>query len=120
MVGISGAEVFNTVGNTSFGYHSYPIVYFKDDEISTGVGWYIFETTIDYVPSSPIRLCGSKYWCEGGLQNWAYYGRIVNDYFRDFNGISMPASTGDPRKLKIDNGNEKRKQIIRYWRERDG
>jgi len=57
MVGIPADKIFNAVGPTSFGYHSYPIVYLTEEDIlgtlveSNGEGWYIFETTLRNLPS---------------------------------------------------------------------
>jgi hypothetical protein len=121
--GISASEVFNSVGNTSFGYHSYPIIWFDSDEIKgtpiegSGPGFYIFETTLDYVPDKPKKLNGSPYWVEGGIQNWLYFGSANEKFSSLFNGIKMPATgAGIDRKQRIDNSKLKRQRIIEFWR----
>jgi len=119
---VSAAEVFNAVGNTNFGYHSYPIVWLSvEDTIHTpvegfGAGWYIFETTIDFNPATPKKLNGSKYWCEGGLQNWLYSGVVRKNDSSQFNGIKMPVRAGSSGK-KINNSLKKRRDIIKYWKD---
>jgi len=114
--GIPASEVFNFVGNTSFGYHSYPCVYFKGDEADSGEGWYIFETTLDFLPDKPKKLNGSKYWCEGGIQNWLYFGSVKPEFATSFNGVTMPSTRASPQKMKIENNKEKREMIKKHWR----
>jgi len=126
MCGIPADKVFNTIGNTSFGYHSYPIVWMDvEDLVGTasegqGKGWYIYETTLDFLPTSPKKLKGSNYWCEGGLQNWKYFGVVRTLNYSTFNGVRMPAPAGDIRNKKIDNSERKRNAIIKYWRDSHG
>lgn len=125
--GVSGANVFNVVGNTAFGYHSYPVVWLSSQDIAgtpcenTGEGFYIFETTLDFVPAAPKKLNGSKYWAEGGLQNWLFYGSVKQEHSGLFNGITMPqtaSSASDKRKRPvIDNSKKKKKEINNYWKE---
>lgn len=124
MVGIPASQAFNAVGNTSFGYHSYPIVWFEDADLvgtpieGTGKGWYIFETTIDFIPDKPKRFISSQYWCEGGLQNWLYFGAVKNENKSDFNGVVMPSTgAGDIKRKRIEDSVEKRLMIIKHWKE---
>jgi transglutaminase-like putative cysteine protease len=123
MVGISASQAFNTVGNTSFGYHSYPIVWFDDADLvgtkleGAGKGWYIFETTLDYVPTAPKKLNGSEYWCEGGLQNWLYYGNVKPENVGEFNGVKMPTATGSVKGKRIDNSKLDKEGLKKYWRD---
>ena len=122
-VGIEANQVFNAVGNTNFGYHSYPIVFLSADDVkgtpveSSGAGFYIYESTLDVVPAAPKPLNGSVYWADGGLQNWAYAGAIKKSSASLFNGIYMPGtgSSIDVRR-KIDRGDEKIKRIREHWR----
>jgi len=121
--GISATDAFNHVGNTSFGYHSYPTVFLDDADIKgtpceqTGKGFYIYETTLDFVPSAPKKLNGSQYWSEGGIQNWAFFGSIKPESASLFNGIAMPKTgAGDIRELKVEDGEDKRKAINDYWK----
>lgn len=125
MLGFSPTEVYNVVGNTSFGYHSYPVVWLTKEDIagtpveSQGEGLYIYETTLDFLPDSPKKLNGSNYWCEGGIQNWRYFGAIDLNYSKNFNGVAMPKSGGsnvDIRKRRIDHGRQKRDEINEDWK----
>ncbi len=75
--GFKANEVFNACGyvrkkdGSKFG-HSYPIV-------NWGEGWYIFESTLDTLPSKPMKLLGSNYGAEWGLCNWKFGGRLKNN-----------------------------------------
>lgn len=74
--GIKPDKVFNACGwvktsNGQFG-HSYPIA-----QMSDGF-YYIFETTIDYVPTQPMRFKGSNYDSSWGVANWLFSGGIKN------------------------------------------
>lgn len=94
VAGFKPNEIFNAVGPTSFGYHSYPIIYFSEDEIPNKVGgWYIFETTLSSsfaedilkkeIPPKPLK--GSKYKVDT-LANWNFAGAVKKDYEIEFNG----------------------------------
>lgn len=113
--GLSSHEVFNAIGPTSFGYHSYPIVYLtKEDGFKDG--WYIFETTLDFVPQNPKPLIGSEYWIDD-IQNWHYAGTIKKEYKEQFNySPSSKKQNSDRLERIIENTEEKRKKIIEYWR----
>jgi len=122
--GIPADQVFNTVGSTSFGYHSYPVVFLSSEDLaavpdSKGQGFYIFETTLDTVQTAPKKLNGSQYWAEGGLQNWLYFGGIKASSASLFNGITQPKTGAGhtKQKEKIDNSEKKRQKIIEYWRD---
>ncbi len=76
LAGIHCDKVFNACGyyksgSTKYG-HSFPIAQMSDGK------WYIFETTLDWHPRSPILFKGSNYDASWGLCNWAYYGKIKN------------------------------------------
>jgi len=73
--GFKADEVFNGLGwvktnSGNFG-HSFPI-------LNYGEGWFIYETTIDYVPSSPMKFDGSNYDASFGVVNWRFAGKINN------------------------------------------
>ena len=73
--GFKSDEVFNgtgyvTNGGNKFG-HSYPLV-------NTGDGWFIYESTLDFLPSSPMRFLGSNYTADWGLYNFKWSGKIKN------------------------------------------
>ena len=74
--GFQPNEIFNACGwvtinsETRYG-HSFPIV-------NCGDGWYIYETTLSVVKSSPMLFKGSKYDCSWGLGNWSWYGKLKN------------------------------------------
>jgi hypothetical protein len=120
-LGIRPDEVFNAVGPTSVGYHSYPIVYLDEHDIkeSNGVltktGWYIFETTINGVPSKPRLFENSNYWIDsGGIQNWKFAGLIKSKYNQIFNvrtGVEMSDQ-------KILNDIGKIKKLQEDWEEK--
>ena len=75
-------KIFNALGwfatrTGKFG-HSFPIA-----QMSDGF-WYVFETTIDTVPSKPIRFHGSNYGANWGVHNWKYDGTIKEKYRQEF------------------------------------
>lgn len=118
--GLRPDEVFNAVGPTDFGYHSYPIVKFdKDDTLGTdGESFYICESTLDYLPPKPMKLKGSKYHTDsGGIANWslAHCGRIKPEFALEFNGVPG-AIGGDEKQRAIENSEEKRQAIIDHWK----
>jgi transglutaminase-like putative cysteine protease len=117
-VGIPAHKIFNAIGPTAFGYHSFSIAYIDKDSGSTLTpGWYIFESTLDFMPKQPKALVGSQYWIDAGLQNWRYAGAIKSGFMDKFNG--KYTKTGGPQKeQKIENSEEKRQAIIKYWKEK--
>ena len=78
IAGIPADSIFNACGwftqpnGTKFG-HSYPIAKMEDGK------WYVFETTIDFVPSLPKRFLGSSYTADWGVANWKFTGGIKAD-----------------------------------------
>lgn len=117
-LGFSPAEDFNAVGPTSFGYHSYPIIEFTEEEAKgndklDGAGWYIFESTINGTPIKPKKLIGSGYMIDtGGVQNWKFAGQIRPLFSSDFNSTVTGAS---PIARRVDNGKDKQERIQKYW-----
>ncbi|MFZ5985516.1 MAG: hypothetical protein ACOYWZ_00095 [Bacillota bacterium] len=88
-IGLSPNEVFNAVGQCSFGYHSYPIVFFKKEELPADMveGWYIFETTLPQGtnPQKPKTLkTTSSYYLPDSLANWNFSGVIKKEYEQCF------------------------------------
>ena len=77
LVGISADSIFNACGwftqpnGSRFG-HSYPIAKMSDGK------WYVFETTIDFIPKAPKRFLGSNYTADWGVSNWVHVGGIKN------------------------------------------
>ncbi len=79
IAGVPADKVFNALGNVytktgkvAFG-HSWPIAQMSDGK------WYIFESTLDFVPSKPMPFIGSLYSAEWGVHNWKYDGIIKPD-----------------------------------------
>lgn len=117
--GIRADEIFNAIGPTRFGYHSYPIVKFDADEIlkTDGKNWYICESTLDIPVERPLKLLNSEYWIdEGGIANWQFEGQVNNKYKDEFNLKGMTASNPNEEKKIVDTP-EKRKAINDYWKE---
>ena len=124
MIGIPADKVFNAVGPTSFGYHSYPIVYLTREEIEgtpsekNGEGWYIFETTLHSLSKTPRprKLVGSPYWVNS-TANWEYQGKIYSKSKAQFNGTPGGKMTGASKKKekKIDYGKKKIEEINNDW-----
>lgn len=114
---IPATDVFNAVGPTSFGYHSYPVVWLSAEEAKEyGVeseGWYIFESTLDFMPQKPIALKGSQYWVDNGLANWRFAGQLRPEFLGEFNGAKPPAV---PAGGVILNGEEKIRQLRQHWK----
>ena len=125
-VGLSATDVFNQVGDTDFGYHSYPIAYLSAADIAgticekTGEGFYIFESTLDFLPAGPQKLNGSVYYCDGGVANWTYQGKIKMESSPLFNGIFKPSAMPGSMPHKIDRSEDKHKAILKHWRDFDG
>jgi len=70
---VRAESVFNACGLYDAKYgHSYPVARMSDGK------WYVFETTLDYVPSSPQLFKGSKYTGEWGYANWKFAGQGPN------------------------------------------
>jgi len=75
--GFKADEVFNATGwvtskdGKKFG-HSFPIVNYGD-------GWYIYETTLTFLPSKPMKFLGSNYDCSWGLANWSLDGKLKDE-----------------------------------------
>lgn len=64
-------RAFNCVGYWNGYYHSFPIAQ-KEDGF-----WYVFESTLDFYPSSGAMLFkGSNYEASGGVSNWQFAGGI--------------------------------------------
>lgn len=121
MVGFKPSEVFNVVGPTGFGYHSYPVVNFAQEDMPAGIGnagWFIFETTLSRGTTliRPKQLVGSVYWADS-LANWQWAGIPLNDFINDFNGWpkSNPGGKMDGKKGKVENSDEKQKAIQKAW-----
>jgi len=118
--GIPADRVYLAIGPTSFGYHAYPIAYLDENDAQeafgdqTKAGWYIFESTLDYLPSAPMRLMKSNYQIDNGLQNWKFAGQISPKFQADFNAVpQMPGN-------KIERGKAKRDKMLKLWRGYDG
>ena len=124
MVGVPADIIFNAVGPTSFGYHSYPIVYLTEGDIedtpieNNGEGWYIFESTLRSLPSKPRKLKGSPYWVDS-TANWKYQGKIYSNQKAQFNGIPGGKMTGASKKKekRIENNEKKIEDINNDWTE---
>ena len=76
--GIPANKVFNACGwyytsKGKFG-HSFPIAQMEDGK------WYVFESTLDFVPSKPKLFKGSNYSADWGVHNWRFDGRIKSEY----------------------------------------
>ncbi len=118
--GISPLEVFNAVGPSKFGYHSYPIVWLSSEDADVlgakgeGDGWYIFESTLDALPSKPLKLDGAPYWIDNGLANWLFAGQILPAFMDEFNGKAPASLPGDQY---IDNSVDKIRKIRKYHAE---
>lgn len=113
VAGIRPDEIFLSVGDSQWGYHAYPIIYYSDEEAKEfggNAGWYIFESTLSgYCPPKPSQLLGAKYWVDS-IANWKFAGIVKSDQKLPFNGNY----TGSTYK-KIDNSEEKQKRIQEYW-----
>jgi len=76
--GIPANKVFNACGwyYTSSGRfgHSFPIAQMSDGK------WYVFESTLDFVPSKPKLFKGSNYSADWGVHNWMFDGKIKPEY----------------------------------------
>ncbi len=124
---IRADEVFNAVGPCSFGYHSYPIAYINEADCieakadKSKVGWYVFETTLDYEQTSPSALKDSKtYFIDtGGLQNWKFAGQIISTYSKLFN-LKTDSQYPGAKEKKIDNTVKKVKKIREIWKTENG
>ena len=68
--GIPSDRVFNVCGKYNDIGHSFPIVQMSDGK------WYVFETTLDSIPSSPKLFLGSSYNGNLGCANWQHVGRL--------------------------------------------
>lgn len=116
LLGIQANEIFNAVGPTSFGYHSYPIVYLTSNDIKgtnlSEAGWYIFESTLNGTPIKPKPLKHSGYYIDnGGIQNWQFAGRVKPQFAEEFNLSSSSKMPGQ----RVDNSDEKKIKIQQYW-----
>lgn len=117
--GISPYDIFNALGPSSFGYHSYPIVHLDEDDCKEAfndkkkTGWYVFETTINGIPVYPKRLLRSTtYWIDkGGMHNWLFSGQVKPKYSKEFN----LKTTGNAPGKKIDNSKKKNEAIQKLW-----
>jgi len=75
--GFMADEIFNATGwvtakdGQKFG-HSFPILNYGD-------GWYIYETTLTFLPKNPMKFLGSNYDCSWGLANWVWDGHLRDD-----------------------------------------
>jgi len=75
--GIKADSIFNACGwfytndGRKFG-HSFPIAKMSDGK------WYVFETTLDFIPSKPMLFKGSNYSADWGVHNWKFGGMIKN------------------------------------------
>ena len=116
-LGIPANEIFNSVGPTNFGYHSYPVVWLSQDDVKgtklegKGDAWYIFETTLDYHPDAPLKLQGSKYWVDN-MANWKYAGQVKKEFKVIFNGLMTNAGED----AKVYDSKKKRNAINKYWK----
>lgn len=120
--GLKPTDVFNAVGPTGFGYHSFPIVFLEQNDVqvfglTSSPGWYVFETTVGSVPNAPVPLVGSVYWIDGGLANWKFAGQIKDASLGAFNGRKTGAFVPLEERI-IDNSDDKKKQIEEYWKKR--
>lgn len=119
--GIPADQIYNAVGPTSFGYHSYPIAYLDADDVkemlgypsTEAIGWYIFESTLHFLPDKPKKLVGSQYFIDNGLQNWQFAAQIDPSCMAQFNGLITRASAEE---RKIDNSEDKHLAIVKYWK----
>lgn len=113
--GVRPDRVFNAVGPTQFGYHSFPIIFLDDEDVQDlqldAAGWYIFESTLPKRPPNPIPLKGSAYWVDDGLANWRFCGQLHEAALSEFNG--KPKQTAGAR---VENNDEKHARIVDYWR----
>lgn len=127
IAGIRPDQIFLCCGDTSFGYHAYPIVFYTAQEAKDafdGVeGWYVFESTLSgYCPPKPILITTVKYWVDS-IANWKFCGIIKPDKKAQFNGNytggdAMENQNNvliDERK-RIDNSKEKQQAIQEYWK----
>ena len=67
----NGCGWYTDSSGNKFG-HSFPIAKMLDDK------WYIFETTIDNIPTSPKLFKGSNYDGSWGMANWKFAGKGPN------------------------------------------
>lgn len=119
IAGIRPDQIFLCCGDTSFGYHAYPLVFYTAQEAKdafNGVeGWYIFESTISgYCPSKPVLITTVKYWVDT-IANWKFSGAIKSDQKTPFNGNYTGGDIMQIEK-RIDNSKEKQLAIQEYWK----
>lgn len=119
IAGVRPDQIFLCCGDSGFGYHAYPIVYYSAEEAKTafdGVeGWYVFESTLSgYCPPKPVLITTVKYWVDS-VANWKFCGAIKPDQKAPFNGNYTGADV-DKTQKRIDNSKEKQLAIQEYWK----
>ena len=115
-LGISSDEIFLVCGDTEFGYHAYPIVKYTREDAQEAfnnpekAGWYIYESTANWTPTSPTALNGSVYHVDS-LMNWQHVGGVKSGHEQEFNS----KTSGYPTGQRVINNEDKLQKIRKYW-----
>ena len=143
MLGITADRVFNCIGQCTFGYHSFPVVFLYQADIDAAVkmgltgaqfvqpGAQIYETTDHgFHPVNPMQLQGSDTYFIDNMANWQFQGVPTQPFLgTGLNGVIPSAAKANMPAARFSAHNGKRhpnfrrekiEAIKKIWRARPG